>query len=69
MVHSEFKTFAIIALSGLIGVFLALIEQYLYTNSILIDELLTDTLVLREIQFITIMVWQIGGLIIAASQQ
>ncbi len=69
MVNREFKTSAIIGLCGMIGIFLAIIEQYLYSEGILIDELITSTLVLREIQVITIMVWQIGGLVLAATQQ
>ena len=60
------RAFAIIMLCGIIGIIFVIILQLLYDQSIFIDEYVTDTLLLREIQFAVGLVWTILGIGVAA---
>ena len=61
------RMFAILALCGIIGILFAIIEQLLYNNGIIINQFLSGaTMGLREIQFATILAWEIFGLVLAA---
>ena len=62
------RAFAIPMLCGIIGVILAITIQLLNDAGIIIDEFLTGTIVLREIQAVIILVWMIVGVLIAAAQ-
>lgn len=63
------RAFAIPMLCGFIGVILAIILQLFNDAGIIIDEYLTETLVLREVQLVVIVIWMIVGVLIAASQR
>lgn len=60
------KAFAIIMLCGIIGIVFVIILQLLYDQSIFIDEFITDTLTLREVQFVVFLIWEILGIGVAA---
>lgn len=62
------RAFAIPLLCGIIGVILAIAIQLLNDAGIIIDEYLTGTLVLREVQLAIILVWMFLGVGLAASQ-
>ena len=62
------RGFAIPMLCGIIGVILAIAIQMLSEGGIIIDEYLTGTLVLREVQLVVILVWMFLGVGIAAAQ-
>ena len=63
---SREKAFAIIMLCGIIGIVFAIILQLLYDQAIFVDEYITDTLLLREIQFVVFLVWEVLGIGVAA---
>ena len=61
------KTFAILALFGIIGILFAIILQMLYEQNIIVPSLLTGgEFTLREIQFGVILIWEVVGVAIAA---
>ena len=55
------RAFAIPTLCGIIGIILAITVQLLNDAGIIIDEYLTGTIVLREVQAVIILVWLIMG--------
>jgi len=63
---SREKAFAIIMLFGIVGIIFAIILQLLYDQSIFVDEYITDTLTLREFQFVVFLIWEIMGIGVAA---
>ena len=63
------RAFAIPTLCGLIGVIWAIAVQLLRDAGIIVDEYLTGTLVLREVQFCIILIWLIMGVLLSASQR
>jgi hypothetical protein len=65
-VGSNEKVFAIFMLCGIIGILFAIIFQLLYDQGIFIDEFISGTVTLRELQFITILVWELLGIGVAA---
>ena len=65
------RMFAILTLCGIIGILFAIIEQLLFDNGIIINQFLSGgslgvTMALREVQFATILAWEIFGLVLAA---
>ena len=60
------RAFAVIMLCSIIGILFAIILQYLYEQTIFIDDFVTDTLTLRELQLVVILVWEIVGIGVAA---
>jgi len=65
------RMFAILTLCGIIGILFAIVEQLLYNNGIIINQFLSGgslgvTMGLREVQFATILAWEIFGLVLAA---
>jgi len=59
--------FAILTLCGIIGIVFAIVEQMLYANGVLLATFLSgSSLSLREVQFGTILVWEIFGIVLAA---
>ena len=60
------KAFAIIMLCGIVGIVFAIIIQLLYDQSIFVDEFISDTLVLRELQFMVFLGWEVLGIGVAA---
>ena len=60
------KSFAIIMLFGIIGIIFAIVLQLLYEQQTFIDEFVTDTLLLREIQFVVFLVWEVLGIGVAS---
>lgn len=61
------RSFAIVMLCGIIGIIFMIILQLLYEQGIFIDEFVTDTLELRELQFVAFLVWEILGIGVAAT--
>ena len=51
---------------GLVGILIAIMLQMLDSAGIIIDEYLTGTLVLREVQAFTIIIWILIGIVFAA---
>ena len=68
MRHENERAFAIITLCGIIGILLAITIQMLNTGGIVVDEFLTGTITLREVQAITILIWLFLGVGISATQ-
>lgn len=66
---SNERAFAIPLICGLIGVVLAIVVQLLYDAGIIIDEFITGTITLREIQAFIIIIWIIVGVLLAATQR
>ena len=62
------RAFVIPMLCGLIGVIFAIALQLFNDAGIIIDEYLTGTLVLREVQLAIIVVWMFLGVPVAAAQ-
>ena len=62
------RAFAVPMLSGLIGVVFALMIQLLNEGGIFIDEFITGTIVLRELQLIVIIIWISFGVLLSALQ-
>lgn len=52
---------------GLIGVLLAAILDIMNTRGIIIDEYITGSITIPEVMAITILIWVIIGVILAAS--
>lgn len=50
---------------GMIGLLFAGIEQALYNDGILIDEMITGTISITDIMTVTILLWLIIGTLIA----
>jgi hypothetical protein len=65
-VGSNEKIFAVIVLCGIIGIIFAIIEQLLFNEGILLDEYITNTITLREVQFGTVLLWELFGIVVAA---
>jgi len=63
---SKEKAFAIIMLCGVVGIVFAIVLQLLYDQQIFIDEYITDTMTLREFQFVVCLVWEIFGIGVAS---
>lgn len=63
------RAFAIPLICGFIGVILAIIIQLLNDAGIIIDEFLTGSIVLREVQAVIIIIWILVGVLVAASQR
>ena len=66
---SNERMFAILTLCGIIGLLFAIIFQLLYDQGILIDEFVTGTITLRELQLGTIVAWEVFGLVLGAIKQ
>ena len=67
---SNERIFAILTLCGIIGVVFAIIFQLLYDQAIFIDEFITgSSITLRELQLVTIILWEVFGIVVAAIQQ
>jgi len=66
---SNERVFAIIMLCGIIGLVFAIVLQVLYDQAIFVDEFLSDTLTLRELQFVVFLIWEIIGIGISAFEQ
>ena len=60
------RIFAIIMLCGIIGIAFALIFEVLHTQTIMLDDFLTDTFTLRELQFLVFILWEVFGIFLAA---
>lgn len=64
----EERAFAIPLLCGIIGVILAIMLQVLNDAEIIVDEIITATLTIREVQAIVIIVWVIIGVGVSAME-
>lgn len=62
------RAFAIPMLCGIIGIVLAIMLQLFNEWEILVDEFITSTIVLREIQIVIIVMWFAVGIVLSASQ-
>ena len=60
------RMFSIIVLCTIIGIVIALALQLLYDQSIIIDDFLTSTITLREVQFGVVAIWGFFGIGVAA---
>jgi hypothetical protein len=56
----------IIFVCGLLGIMICFIEQLAYTNSWILNQYITDSSMLTGLQILTMVVFLIGGGIIAA---
>lgn len=64
--RQEARAFAIPMACGLVGILIAIMLQMLDSAGIIIDEYLTGTLVLREVQVFIIIIWIVIGIVFAA---
>lgn len=62
------RAFGIVSLCGIIGIVFALILQLMNDHSLIINEFLTGTITLRVVQVVVILLWQIMGVVVAATQ-
>jgi len=62
------RAFAITMLCGIIGVLFAISFQILNSAGILIDEFITASLTLREVQVVVVIVWVIIGVGVSAME-
>lgn len=60
------RAFAISMLCGLLGVLLAIMIQLFNSAGIIVDEFITASLTLREVQAIIIIIWLMIGVGISA---
>jgi len=65
--HLNERSFAIVTLCGIVGILLAITIQILNASGLIVDEFITGTITLREIQAITIIIWLLLGVGISAS--
>lgn len=63
------RAFAITVLCGVVGVLLAITVQLLNSAGILVDEFITGTITLREVQLMIIIIWIVMGTLISAFQK
>ena len=63
------RIFAIIFVCGILGVVFAIMLQLLNTAGILVDEFITASLTIREVQVIVIMFWFLLGIAISAMEE
>lgn len=63
------RAFAITVLCGVVGVLLAITIQLLNSAGILVDEFITGTITLREVQLVIIIIWIVMGTLISAFQK
>ena len=63
----EFGVFVVIFGFGLLGVLMAIIEYYLYTNGIILDEMITGSITLLNVQTFTVIFFQLVGVVVAAA--
>ena len=64
--RQEARAFAIPMACGLVGILIAIMLQMFDSAGIIIDEYLTGTLVLREVQAFIIIIWIVIGIVFAA---
>jgi len=62
------RSFAIVTLCGIVGILLAITIQILNTSGIIVDEFITGSITLREVQAMTIIIWLLLGVGISATQ-
>lgn len=62
-------SFAISMLCGIIGVLIAITLQLFNTSGILVDEFITGSITLREIQFGVIFIWTVIGIGLGVTQR
>lgn len=60
------KAFSIIVLCGILGIIMSIILQMMYTDELIVNELIEGTITLRVIQAVTILFWTMGGIVLSA---
>ena len=65
---SNERAFAIPMLCGLTGVTIAIMLQMLNDAGVIVDEFITGTIVLREVQLFVILIWLGLGVLLSAIQ-
>jgi len=63
-VRKEFEMMLVILVCAILGVITAMIANLLYTNGIIIDELISGTITISDFMFIIFFIWIIVGIII-----
>lgn len=61
-----FDKFIIVFTCGMIGIILAFIVYYLYSNGIVIDEYVTGTITIENVMALVIIVWSAIGVVLGA---
>ena len=62
------KAFAILVLCGIVGSIFAIVLQLFFDAGIIVDEIVTATLTLREIQLGVIVLWVVIGIGVSAME-
>lgn len=62
--RKEVDMMLIIVVCAILGVVTAVIVNLLYTNGIIFDELITDSITIDDAMFIVFLIWVIVGIII-----
>jgi len=60
----EFNMMLIVVVCAMLGIISAVIVNLLYTNGIIIDELITNTISINDVMFSIFFAWIVMGIII-----
>lgn len=66
---SSARAALIVIACGSLGIMFAAIEQVLYAEGVLIDEIVSSTATLPDIMAVTIIIWLIIGVALAVAQR
>ena len=66
MSRTQRRAFAVSLLCGFLGVLIAIALQLMYAGGILVDEFITGTITLREVQFVVVFMWILIGIGVSA---
>lgn len=61
--RKEFITMLIIIVCAILGVISAIMVKTLYTNGVILDELIINTISIEDVQFFVFFAWLIVGII------
>lgn len=63
---NDMEAFIIPLVMGVIGIIMAMILKTLYDDGIIIDEAIAGTITITDLMTIVVVIWLIGGILIAA---
>lgn len=62
--RKEFELMLIIVICAILGIVTAIVVNLLYTNGIVIDELIVNTISIEDVMFLVFFAWIVVGIII-----
>jgi len=65
----EFRTMVIVVVCGILGVVSAMIVKTMYIRGHVIDEMITGTITIGDLQFVVFLAWLLIGIMMGALQR